>query len=239
MLPTEKMNTRHSAETLIALVKANPCRMLDSGDVVLPPMRLSFPNLAKEGPPAKNAPPGSKGKFGTNLLAVPGMTPDAGLQVLRDQRFRKLAEAFPQNPRGLGMKEIFKNQGQQVAPAEGGTNVSGKTYSGHVPDAYFISATSQRRPTLFVPPMVNGVPTLFLEGEEAIENTFYAGAWVIPVVNVYVSKVNENKGAFIGLQSLLKVLDDNKLAGGGGAPVDARAAYGGISLPAEGPGSLF
>lgn len=232
-MDTNRMKTRHSIEQIQKLVTGNPARLLESGDVVLPPARLSFPNLAK---PGKNFnDPTKEGKYGANLLFTPGVD----LQLAKQLRDRKLAESYPANPSGAGMKNVFKDQGQQVSAAEGGLNAMGKTYSGYVPGCVFFGAQSQRRPNLWVPPIVNGSPTAFLGDEAQIEAMFYPGCWVIAVINAYKSSVAQNPGVFFGLQSLFKVMDDNKFEGAAGS-VDPKAAFGGVNIDSTvNPESLF
>jgi hypothetical protein len=229
---TEMMNTRHTAEVIQRLVAANPARMLEGGDVVMPPARLSFGNLAK---PGKNMnDPTKEGKFGANLL----FTPEADLQVLQNRRLAVVKEAFPMNPTGAGMKNPFRNQADRVAPAFGGMNAQGKSTPGYVPGCAFIAPTGNRRPQLFTGPIVNGVPTMFVGDEAAIEKEFYSGCWIIAVVNAYASKNTANPGVFFGLQSVLKVMDDNEFKGAGG--VDPRAAFGGVAIDSNvSPNSLF
>lgn len=230
----EMMQTRHTAEVIQRLVDANPARLLESGDVVLPPARLSFANLAK---PGKNMnDPTKEGKFGANLLFTPGA--EAQIQVLANRRLAVLKEAFPQNPTGAGMKNPIRNQADRVSPALGGQNAQGKSTPGYVPGCAFVAPTGNRRPQLFTGPIVNGVPTMFVGDEAAIEREFYSGCWVIAVVNAYASKNTANPGVFFGLQSVLKVMDDNEFKGAGG--VDPRAAFGAVQIDnSVSPTSLF
>lgn len=228
----EMMNTRHTADIIQRLVASNPARILDSGDVVMPPARMSFANLAKQGKNMNN--PNEPGKFGANLL----FTPDVDLSVLQNRRLAVLKEAFPMNPTGAGMKNPFRNQADRVAPALGGANAQGKTTAGYVPGCAFIAPTGNRRPGLFTGPIINGAPTMFAGDEAAIEKEFYSGCWVIAVVNAYASKNTANPGVFFGLQSILKVMDDNEFKGSGG--VDNRAAFGGVNIDnSVSPSSLF
>lgn len=230
----QMMKTRYTADVISAIVAKNPATILPSGDVRLPPARLSFPNLAK---PGKNLnDPSQPGAYSANLLFPPG----ADLSLLKQARDKVLAEAFPNNPTGLGMRNPFRNQAEKVAPAEGGQNPQGKTLAGFVPGAPFIIPSSrQYRPHCYMLPLVNGVPTQC--DEARIEEVFYPGIWVIAVVNVYASKNAANPGAYFGLQSVLKILDDEKLGGGGGGGgVPNAAAFAGVQIDnSVDPNSLF
>jgi hypothetical protein len=89
-----------------------------------------------------------------------------------------------------------------------------------------------------VPPITNGIPTLFIGGEKEIEKEFYSGCWCIAVVNFYASTNVSNPGVFIGLQSILKVADDNPFQGN--SSVDPRTAFGGVNITQDvQPSSLF
>lgn len=238
MFNAQLMKTRLTPEFLSQLAAANPSmEFADSqgkpnGNVRLPPARLSFANLAR---PGKNSiDPTKEGKFGANLLFLP----NADLSVAKAARARIVAEKFPMNPQGLGLKDPFRDQGERVAPALGGRNPQGKTTSGYVPGQTFLAPTSNRPVQLFVPPIVNGVPSVFIGGEKEIEKEFYSGCWCIAVVNFYYSGNQTNPGVFVGLQQLLKVADDNMFEGT--SSVDPRTAFGSVNITQEvQPSSLF
>lgn len=216
------MKTRHSVDVLANLIARNPAMVLPSGDVRLPPARISFPALAR---PGKNlTDPSKPGAYSVNLLFAAG----TDLALMKAARDRVLKEAFPNNPTGAGMKNPFRNQSEKVSPAEGGANPQGKTLSGFVPGQPFIVPSSrQYRPHAYSLPIVNGVPTQV--DESRIEEVFYPGCWVIAVVNAYASKNIANPGVYFGLQSVLKVMDDEALGGsGGGAPNPA--AFAGVQI---------
>lgn len=230
----ERMKTRHSAETIRKLVEANKCFRLPSGSVVLPPARMAFADLAA---PGKNMnDPTKPGKFGV-LLLFP-LPADQILKPLIEARNELLREAFPKNPTGAGMKPSIKEQDEKVSPEEGGKNPKGTTLAGFVPGLPFIGPRSNYRPQLFVPPIVNGLPTPFIGGEEDIRKEFYSGAWVIGAVNLWKSSQTTNPGVFLGIESVLKVMDDDPFRGTGG--VDPRSAFGSVQIGADvDPASLF
>lgn len=234
----QMMKTRLSPEFLTQLGAANPCMEFKdaagrpNGNVRLPVARLSFANLARPG--KNNLDPSKEGKYGANLLFLP----NADLNAARQARARVLAEKFPNNPQGMGMKDPFRDQADRVAPAQGGRNPKGQSTSGYVPGSVFMAPTSNRPVQLFVPPIVNGIPTVFVGGEKEIEREFYSGCWVIAVINFYASTNAQNPGVFAGLQQLLKVADDNEFQGT--SSVDPRTAFGGVNISQDiQPSSLF
>ena len=234
----QMMKTRLTPEYLAALAAANPAiEFLDAqgrpnGNVRLPVARLSFANLGR---PGKNMnDPSKEGKYGANLLFLP----NADITVARGARARMLAEKFPNNPQGMGMKDPFRDQADRVAPAQGGKNPKGQSTSGYVPGSTFMAPTSNRPVQLFTGPIVNGVPSVFTGGEKEIEREFYSGCWVIAVVNFYASTNVSNPGVFVGLQQLMKIADDNEFQGT--SSVDPRMAFGNVNISQEvQPASLF
>ncbi|MCA3186929.1 MAG: DUF2815 family protein [Cupriavidus sp.] len=226
------MKTRHGADVIRALMEKNPATVLPSGDIRLPPARLSFPNLAR---PGKNmSDPAQPGKYSVNLLFAEG----ADLSLLQAAREAALRDAFPNNPTGAGMRNPFRNQAEKVSPAEGGLNPKGTSLSGFVPGQPFIAPGSRNyRPHCYSLPIVNGVPTQVDEAQ--IESVFYPGCWVIAVVNAYASKNQVNPGVYFGLQSVLKIMDDESLGGGGGGAPNP-AAFAGVNIDqGVNPASLF
>lgn len=234
-----RMKTRMTVEQIVSMVGRNPAAMVDEANIRLPPARLSFANIAKPGKNLNSAT--EPGKYGSNLL----FTPNADLTLLKQLRDKTLAAAFPANPTGVGMKNPFRNQADRVAPADGGANVKGKSTPGYTPGWTFIIPTSNYRPALWVPPFVPGptgvlAPTPFQGSEAEMDNMFYAGCWCIAVVNAYKAGNAQNPGVFFGLQSLLKIADDEKLGGAGGGAGANPAAFGGVSIDASvNPASLF
>lgn len=213
--------SRHTLEFLQGIAQRNPAVLLPSGDVRLPPARLSYPHLAKK---AVDKETKEETAYEANLLFLPG----ADLMLLKQIRDKVLAEKFPKNPTGLGMRNPFRNQAEKVAPADGGANPTGSTQAGNVPGAPFIIPRSRKyRPHCYMLPIVNGVPTQCDEAK--IEEVFYAGCWVLPTVNAYATFNGKNPGVFFGLQSLMKILDDDALGGDGGGAPNA-AAYAGVQI---------
>lgn len=226
----EMMNTRLSQAEIEKMVKANPAKVVSGTTVVLPPARLSFVNLGKRG--RNTVDPTKEGKFGANLL----FTKDADLNALIATYKQVVRDNFPNNPEGKGFKVPFRDQADRVAPLEGGNNAAGKTSKGYVPGCLFIAPTANNRPPLATFE-TGGVKPFLSNDEDAIEAAFYSGIWAICAVNPYASKNTANPGVFFGLQSVLKIRDDNTFTGGGLDPV---AAFSGINIDAAvNPSALF
>ena len=228
----EMMNTRLSQAEIEKMVWANPAKVVSGTTVILPPARLSFANLGKRGKATNDDGTPREGKFGANLL----FTKDADLTALVQARAAMLAENFPANPKGAGMKVPFRDQADRVAPLEGGSNAAGKTSKGYVPGCIFIAPTANNRPPLATFE-TGGVKAFLSQDEDLIDQTFYSGIWAICAVNPYVTKNTKNPGVFFGLQSVLKVRDDNAFSGGG---IDPFTAFGGINIDSSiDPTALF
>lgn len=230
----ERMGTRLTAAWIEKMTTANPARVLSSGNVILPPARVAFGNIALPGEDRMLNGQLVKGKYGANLLFAPG----ANLDALRKARADLVKTAFPKNPAGKGLEDPIKDQGDRVAPDEGGENAMGKTYLGYVPGALYISPNAN----LDFPPgmneLVNGVPTACTGPRDELARKFYSGCWVIPTVNVFHGKNPQNPNVFFGLAGVLKIADDNAFSGGTG---DGPAAFEGIQIDEDAldPTALF
>lgn len=226
----EMMGTRLTQAEIEKMVAANPARAIGNNTIVLPPARLSFASLGKR---SKNMnDPTKEGKFSANLLFTKG----ADLKALVEAYKAVTRDNFPNNPEGRGFKVPFRDQGDRVAPLEGGNNPAGKTSKGYVPGCTFIAPTAMNRPPLAT--FETGGVKPFLSTDEAeIDRVFYSGCWAICAVNPYASKNTANPGVFMGLQSVLKIRDDATFSGGG---IDVAAAFAGINIDAGvDPSALF
>lgn len=229
-----KMGTRLTEQQILDFVAKNPARLTSEGNVILPPCRLSFASLGTQkdkldtngnkvlgpdGQPVKDG-------YGASLLLIP----QSDVAALVAQRAQKVREFFPNNPEGAGLPPLFKNQSTKVAPADGGENRSGKTFTGYVPGWPFITANANNRPGLAT--IVNGVPTAFVGTDEQIDNEFYNGCWVIPSVNIFHGKNTRNPGAFPGLQQVLKFADDTPFGSAGDRKANVQE-FGGVAIDAS------
>lgn len=234
MQDIQRMQTNMSSEWIDKIVANNPSRLLESGNVILPPARMAFGNIVT---PAKDSAGTNgeviKGKYGATLLFPAG----ADLTALRDARKAMLRTAFPKNPDGLGLSDPIKDQADKVAPAEGGMNKLGKTLSGYVPGNHYIApgANLDYKPQLNV--FVGGKVQPAYGTPDELNAIFYSGAWVIATVSVFHGKNPQNPNIFFGLSSILKVADDQRFSGGGG---DGPDAFAGVQIDADvDPASLF
>lgn len=235
MLDLQRMQTNMTAEWIEKVVAANPSRLLDNGNVILPPARMAFANVVTPAEDRKSA-NGTiiKGKYGTNLL----FPPMADLTALRKARADMIPQAFPKNPQGLGLDDPIKDQGEKVAPAEGGTNKKGATTGGFVPGSLYISPNANLDYKPLLNEFVGGAVQPCYGEIDALKAKFYSGAWVIATVSVFHGRSSENPNIFYGLSSILKIADDQRFSGGGG---DGPDAFAGVQIDVAGvdPKSLF
>ncbi len=221
----ERMMTNKTAAWIANATKGNPAVLLESGNVRMPPCRLSYANVVKPGKDSVDKVTGAiiKGRYGASLLFAEG----ADLTAARAGRMAMMKTAFPKNPDGLGFEDPIKDQGDHVAPSEGGTNKMGKTTGGYVPGSFYISANANLEypPTLTV--LEGGKPDYARGSQEELLAKFYSGAWVIPTLTIFHGRNPTNPNIFFGLSSVLWIADDQKFGGGGG---DGPDAYAGISI---------
>lgn len=230
-----RMNSRLTADWLEKVIAGHPALLLPNGNIRLPPARGSFVFAAEPSKDKLENGVNKKGNYGASLLwpVVPN------LDALTAARAAAIRTFFPQNPEGAGLKPVIKDQADKVAPSEGGKNPKGDTYEGYVPGLPYISpnANLDFKPTLSE--LVNGVPTACHGDPKELSKKFYSGAWYIATVNIFHGKNSQNPNAFLGLQSLLKIADDNPLGGGGGGE-DTDTAYAGLNIESPvNPQALF
>jgi hypothetical protein len=146
---------------------------------------------------------------------------------------RVIQEALPKNPLGKGLKNfpLIRDQGSRVAAEEGGENPKGKTTAGYVPGYVHLSPKNKKRPNLLT--VQQGKAVAFTGTPEEVEETFYAGCWVIAVVKPYVyghKSTAGSPGTSIELQTVLKLLDDDAF---GASSVDPETAFKGVELDSD------
>jgi ssDNA-binding protein len=203
MMKDSKIDPRWVQEQM----RANPPSLRPNGDIFSGPVRLSFPNLEKPGKPGDD---GGDGKYGASLLFPPGT--DMGL--FSKLWFEKAREAFPknfdQNGNPVGLHSPFHDQGDKA--------FSAKPLAGYTPGAIYMAATSKFKPTV-----VDGSMNLIVDYARV-----YPGVWAFVTLNAYSYK-NKKTGVAFGLQQVMIIADDTKLAGGGGDP---KQAFGDIKITA-------
>lgn len=236
-LNTALMNTKLPSDWIEKVVAGNPAALLPSGLIRLPPARLAFAQVAKPGKDRIEDGVSKPGSYGGTLLFTPG----ANLDALVNARKAKIAEFFPNNPTGAGLKPVIKDQADHVAAADHpqGANPTGKTYAGFVPGCAYLSPNANLDYKPGLSELVNGVPTGAFGPPDELQTKFYSGCWVIATVNIFHGKNSKNPNAFLGLQSVLKIADDNAFQGGGGSG-DPTADYAGLNIESPvNPQSLF
>jgi len=231
----QRMQTAMPSEWIAKVAKDNPAVLLESGNVRVFG-RGAFVNVASPAKDSVDKATGQaiKGKYGMNLLFVS----DYDLTALVKARMDLMPTAFPKNPQGLGLADPIKDQGQSVAPSEGGTNKMGKTTAGYVPGSKFVNpgANLDYKPTLTR--LVGGKVEPAFGTQEELDKEFYSGAWYMATLSVFHGKHPTNPNIFYGLSSVLKIADDTRFSGGGG---DGAEAYAGVNIDLAGvdPKSLF
>jgi hypothetical protein len=218
-------NSRMPDEWVRDAVARNPVQKMANGNYRTCPVRLAFAHVVKPNPHAKNddGTPKDKPSYEVTALFPPG-----GLEqlnaVLWPDIIAALRADFPANfnaqtgqPFGLHCPP-WRDQAEK------------QQYAGYTPGLPFARMTTQFKPQI-VDPAMNPIVD---------EGRVYAGVWAILAFNTFVfgkSPPRPKKGLSLGLQSVMIIADDEKLAGG--AP-DAAEQFAGVSVSAQfDPGSAF
>ena len=194
-------NTRMTDAWIMQALDANPAKVLESGNIMTPPCRLSFPHLFKPQDPLE---PGGKAKYTATLLFNFFTDLDILKQAASATAKGKWPDAF--TDAGPKLHNPFVDQKEKAK------------FDGYVPGSLFITATSERRPAVVDTKMVPIVD----------EREVYPGCWVIAFVRPFPFDVRLKKGVSFGLQHLMKIADDNELGGGGGDPTKDFASVKGF-----------
>lgn len=188
---------RISEKWIAEAVAANPVtRILNAagqptGNIRTCPVRLSFPNIFK---PGKVIEAGKEPKFGASLLFPRG----ADLSVMVEEATRLVNENAPgvqrdQYGRPYGIHLPFRDQGEKGS------------LEGYTAGCAFMNVSSKFKPQV-VDARLNPIVD---------ESRVYPGVWAICSINAYWFNDPRKKGVSFGLQSVMIVADDEKLAGGG------------------------
>ena len=192
------------------MVRRNPPQELPDGQILSGPVRLSFVHLFTPGKPGDN---GQEGKYGAALLFPPGVD----MRVFEVAWNRVARGAFPNNwtPDGkpIGLHSPFHDQGEKA--------YSAKPLSGYTPGAIFVNVLSKFRPIV--------VHASDPKTQVTDEARAYAGVWAVASLNTYSYK-NKKTGVGFGLQQVMLIADNSKLAGGGGDPVKT---FAGVQITAQ------
>lgn len=198
-------------------VAGNPFQKMANGNFRTCPVRLAFCHIVKPNPNAKNddGTPKATPSYEVTALCPPGAMEQINA-ILWPEVYALLKASWPQQfnaagqPFGLHIPWRMQDEKQQ--------------YAGYTPGLPFLRMTSQYKPQI-VDPGMNPIV--------AEETRVYAGVWAILSFNVYEfgkSPVRPKKGVSLGLQAVMIVADDEKLAGG--AP-DAKQEFAGVQVDAK------
>jgi hypothetical protein len=202
--------TNMSSEWIARVMRENPSRLLDNGNIRTCPVRLSFPNIFKPGKPNKE---GKVGKFGSVLLFPLGadMKPYIG-ECMRITGEKLPAALKPGGPR-------INNPILRVKSVTDPTLTRGDPddhYDGYVVGAPVLRCNSpEQRPCVDqrLAPITD-------------HSRVYPGVWAICAVRVFWFDTDGNKGPSFGLQSVMIIADDQNL-GGGSTPA---ADFAGVNI---------
>lgn len=197
-----------------------------NGNLLSGPVRLAFMETLFEA----RAPSNGSGKAKFGCMAI--YTPFTDLSIYYEEYYKVLAANFPdyyvpgqsvagQQTAGYyaGLQVPFHDQAEKIK------------FGGFTPGLTYINHNSNYMPQI-VDPRGNPITD---------RNKIYAGVWAILAVNAYPYGKNPpqpKKGCAFGLQQVMIIGDDTKLAGG--AP-DPRVTFAGVNVkpPQVSPAASF
>ena len=196
---------------LAELIRANPPCERPNGIIFTGPVRLSFPNIFRPGKPSQ---PGAEGKFGAALMFPLG----ADMSLFQRIWITKAREAFPRNWDGqgnpVGLHSPFHDQREKA--------FGPKPMPGYTPGAIVFNVSSKFQPQV-VDQQMNPITD---------ESRVYPGVWAYAGLNTYKYGPPQPKsGIGFGLQTLMIIADDLKLAGGGAG--NPAADFAGVTITAQ------
>lgn len=191
-----------------------------NGNILTGPVRLAFCDTLFT---PKAAQAGGKEKFGTMAL----YTPYTDFTILYEEYYKVLGATFPEYyvPDAAGggayhgLDSPFHDQAAKIK------------FGGFTPGLTYINHTSN-----YMPQVVDPQGNIVTDRAKA-----YAGAWAILAINAYPYGKNPpqpRKGVAFGLQQVMVIGDDTKLAGG--AP-DPRVTFAQVNVkpPVVAPAAAF
>lgn len=185
--------------TLQMLLKRFPCATLPTGNTRTCPVRLSYPNLFK--PRAQKNDDGTMGRevFSTALLFPKG----AVITALKSAAERVAVEKFGNAWASRRIHLPFRDQAER-------TDDKGALPPGYVAGAVFMNVSANKDH----PPSV-----VRRDMTKADAADIYPGVWALVTLRAYAYDRPQRKGIAFGLQNVMKLLDGERLAGGGGGSV--------------------
>lgn len=214
-------NSILDAGWLAATMAQCPATLLPDGNIRGGPMRLSFPALDTAIAPDADKP--NVKKFMAMLLLPRG----ADMSLYQPEAYKAAQKKFPNldqpgGPTSAQLEWPFNDQAKKthLDPFEAG-------------NIFFSTNANEDRRPLCVD--LRGAPI------PNVKEKFYAGCWVLPILNPYgwdyknAQGQTMKRGVSFGLAGLIWLADDTALSGGS---VDVQGAIGGLAGLAPPPGQL-
>lgn len=194
-----------------------------NGNILTGPVRLAFTDslFDPKKPQGRENDPTAKGKYGVMGVYPPFTVFD----IMYEEYYKILGAEFAsyyvaERQQYFGLEVPFHDQASKLK------------YAGFTPSLTYINHT-----TSYMPQIVDGRGNLVTDRSKV-----YPGVWAILAVNPYPygkSPPQPKKGVAFGLQQIMLIADDSKLAGG--AP-DARVTFAGVQAvkpPVVAPAAAF
>lgn len=191
------------------MLKKYPAKVLDSGNIRLPPARLSYPNVFEKSKPRGKI---KEEKFTATFLFPKGCDLKPVVQYF-------MKAGADEGMALATMQALARERIQEQAK-------KAEKVTGYEAGAFYLQAKSDYQPTIIT-----------LGGKDIVDpRAVYGGCWVIGLIDAYKYK-EPIPGMTWGLQSLVKLCDDESF--GGGASLDPREELGDILDGTADAGALF
>ena len=205
-------DTNMTDEWIERAIKANPCVLLESGNIRTCPVRLSFPFLFER---SKPIPPATEGAFAANLIFP--LNADLALLTKVAAEVTKAKWADAGTPKGPKLKGPLKKQDEMLK------------YEGYAEGGLYTTATSRKYQPIVIDPAQRTITD---------HERVYPGVWAICTLNAFTYDKGVNKGTSFGLQTVMIIADDKRLGGGGGGNI--ASDFAGVQIDAAvNPGAVF
>lgn len=191
------------AKTIETLCRKLPAKILPSGNLRTGPVRLSYPFLFQKAKPYQE---GQEPRFMSTLL-FPAC---ADLELFETEIARVAADKWGSNWQRLRVTTPLRNAEEMI-------DDQGELKPGFEPGSYWFRATSTKKPGV----VDRAGETISDAGE------IYGGCWALVTLRAYVPNTKEKRVVF-GLQNVQKILDDEKLGGGGASAKQEFEAIDGL-----------
>lgn len=187
----------------------NPETGQPTGDILTGPVRLAFVHLLEPEPMKQGD--AKEPKYKCSLL----FPPNVDFTPLYEAYYEICALMFPeyydaQTQRYHGLNSPFNDQSDKLK------------YTGYTPGCAYMNVSSK-----FKPAIVDTAHNPIVD-----PNRLYAGVWAIASLNAYGYGKNPpqpKKGVAFGIQNVMLIGDDTKMAGGG---PDAKQTFAGVKVDA-------